>query len=187
MAAAAAAAAAAIAAKPAGQININLGGGGAGGGTGPARANGSQGGAGSQSSAMTQRSVYDFDIEGVEDKPWTKPGASCSVAPPPPPPPPPAPPLPALRFSSTSARQLVVQVCLPVCQCSPSQEGRRQVWIEPLSGKFDCEMLCPVGCTQGFPYRNGQFSLYSTVLVVFEHYQYGDETVCYHMIVLQHC
>eukprot|EP01043_Picozoa_sp_COSAG02_P080666 COSAG02_NODE_19293_length_890_cov_0.916561_1_plen_71_part_10 len=24
---------------------------------------------------MTQGSVYDFDIEGVEDKPWTKPGA----------------------------------------------------------------------------------------------------------------
>jgi hypothetical protein len=80
MAAAAAAAAAAIAAKPAGQININLGGGGAGGGSGPARANGSQGAASTQSSAVTQRSVYDFDIEGVEDKPWTKPGASYSAA-----------------------------------------------------------------------------------------------------------
>jgi pre-mRNA 3'-end-processing factor FIP1 len=80
MAAAAAAAAAAIAAKPAGQININLGGGGAGGGSGQARANGSQGAAGTQSSAMTQGSVYDFDIEGVEDKPWTKPGASCLLS-----------------------------------------------------------------------------------------------------------
>ena len=78
MAAAAAAAAAAIAAKPAGQININLGGGGAGGGSGQARANGSQGTAGTQSSGAAQRSVYDFDIEGVEDKPWTKPGASRS-------------------------------------------------------------------------------------------------------------
>lgn len=80
MAAAAAAAAAAIAAKPAGQININLGGGGTGGGGGLVRANGSQGTAGAQSSAGTQRSVYDFDIEGVEDKPWSKPGASRSLS-----------------------------------------------------------------------------------------------------------
>jgi len=73
MAAAAAAAAAAIAAKPAGQISINLGGGAA--GSSQLRPNGSQGAAGTQS-AGAQRSVYDFDIEGVEDKPWSKPGAS---------------------------------------------------------------------------------------------------------------
>jgi hypothetical protein len=75
MAAAAAAAAAAIAAKPAGAISINLGGGTGGGG--PLRTNGGQAGAGGSQPAGAQRSVYDFDIEGVEDKPWSKPGASA--------------------------------------------------------------------------------------------------------------
>jgi len=78
MAAAAAAAAAAIAAKPAGgQISINLGAGGAGGaqraGSGQASASGAAGG-----SSGGQGSVYDFDIEGVEDKPWSKPGVHAT-------------------------------------------------------------------------------------------------------------
>jgi hypothetical protein len=73
IAAAAAAAAAAMAGKPAaGGISIALGNSG---GQRAAAAGGAAGASTGGAAASATRSVYDFDIAGVEDKPWTKPGA----------------------------------------------------------------------------------------------------------------